>query len=197
MRSFFPIFSSHIDLAHHYWKRIIHPGDTVIDATCGNGKDLLVLAKAAIIEDRGRVFGLDLQQDALENSLNLLKEHLPENIVQRVSLLQRSHAEFPEECNRSSVKLIVYNLGYLPNGNKNLTTTASTTLVSVDNGLHLLENGGAISITCYPGHPEGKREEEALESWLKALNPKYYSVCHHRWLNRNLSPSLILIQKSL
>jgi SAM-dependent methyltransferase len=197
MRSFFPIFSSHIDLAHHYWKKIIHPGDTVIDATCGNGKDLLVLAKAAIIEDRGRVFGMDIQQEAIERSLSYIKEHLPESAIQRVYLVQRSHAEFPKECNRSSVKLIVYNLGYLPNGNKELTTTSSTTLVSVDNGLHLLENGGAMSITCYPGHPEGKKEEEALIAWLKTLNPKYYSVCHHRWLNRNDSPSLILIQKSL
>ena len=195
MRPLFPIFSSHIDLAHHYCRSIVKAGDTVIDATCGNGHDLLALAQAALTPDRGRVFGLDIQQDALKNSLALLKGRLPEPLLQRVFLLQRSHAEFPEECQRGSVKLIVYNLGYLPGGNKSLTTIAPTTLVSVQNALLLLEHGGAVSITCYPGHPEGKIEEEALLAFLQGLNLKYFSVCHHRWLNRADSPSLLLIQK--
>jgi hypothetical protein len=45
MRPTFPLFNTPIDLAHHFWKKLLQEKDIVIDATCGNGKDSLVLAK--------------------------------------------------------------------------------------------------------------------------------------------------------
>ena len=59
----------------------------------------------------------------------------------------------------STPKLIVYNLGYLPGSDKLLTTKTSSTLLSVEKALSLIAPNGAISITCYPGHEEGKKEE--------------------------------------
>lgn len=197
MRSFFPLFSSHIDLAHHYWKQVVQKGDTVIDATCGNGRDTLVLAGLALENGKGHLIGLDIQKKALQRTEKLLREHLPLESMESITLLEQSHADFPAICSRNTIRLIVYNLGYLPQGNKSLTTMTGTTMVSVDKALQLLVPGGVISITCYPGHEEGYREEQALESWLKCLNPMFYNICHHRWLNREQSPSLILIQKNI
>ncbi len=195
--SFFPLFSSHIDLAHHYWMQLAKKGDTVIDATCGNGKDALVLARLVIDEAQGHLIALDIQPEALLHTRQYLGEHLSEPMMTKISLIECSHSEFPKEIAHGSVKLIVYNLGYLPTGTKAITTMTMTTLVSVEKALGLLSPGGLLSITCYPGHDEGKKEEAALESWLKALSPKSYSVCQHRWLNRSHSPSLLLVQKKI
>jgi SAM-dependent methyltransferase len=195
--SFFPLFSSHIDLAHHYWMQIVKKGDVVIDATCGNGKDTLVLARLALDEGQGRLIGLDIQAEALSRTRQLLREHLPESLMDQISLFEQSHVEFPKEIAELSIKLIVYNLGYLPSGDKAITTKTMTTLVSVEKALSLLMPGGLLSITCYPGHDEGKTEEDALEAWLNSLSPKWFSVCQHHWLNRANSPSLILVQKKI
>ncbi|MBS3904571.1 MAG: class I SAM-dependent methyltransferase [Simkania sp.] len=195
MRSFFPLFYSHIDLAHHYWAQVIQKGDTVIDATCGNGKDTLVLAKLALEETKGHVIGLDIQKEALLATEELLRNHLPTTWIRRITLLEQSHTVFPLDGQNDPIRLVVYNLGYRPLGAKRLTTMTATTLISVEKALQLLMPGGVVSITCYPGHEEGGREELALETWLNSLNPQIFNICQHRWLNRHLSPSLILIQK--
>jgi len=60
----------------------------------------------------------------------------------------------------------------LPGGNKQLTSQIETTLISVSRALAILRIGGALSITCYPGHPEGAVEEKALQKWSKTLSQK-------------------------
>ena len=64
----FSLFSSHVELAHHYWERLLQIGDTVIDATCGNGRDTLELAKLVLAKDAGKVIAYDIQKAALEKS---------------------------------------------------------------------------------------------------------------------------------
>lgn len=193
-----PIYSPHLTLAHNYWKEIVQSGDSVIDATCGNGHDTLFLSQIVLATSlQGYVMGIDIQKSALDNTQALLKKNLTPMQYDRVHLYQQSHTSFPEETYRQTIKLIVYNLGYLPGQNKQITTQTSTTLTSVENALHLLTPGGAISITCYPGHAEGLKEETALLVWLQTLSYSTYSICHHRWINRTLSPSLILIKKYL
>ena len=65
----FPIFNSHLNLAHHYWERLLRPGDWAIDATCGNGNDTLKLAQ---ILGEGGVIGIDIQQEAINKTEALL-----------------------------------------------------------------------------------------------------------------------------
>lgn len=190
----FPLFQSHLDLAHSYWKTITCPGDCVIDATCGNGHDTLLLAQLVTM---GRVIAIDRQQEAIEAAKKLLSTNILEEKRGLIDFKCQSHATFPSEIKPESIKLIVYNLGYLPGGDKNLTTLTSTTCESLENALKLICPGGAISITCYPGHPEGKLEEEALLTFSTSLSPKEWSCCHHRWTNRLKSPSILFIQRHL
>lgn len=182
MRSTFPLFSTPIDLAHDYWKKLVTPNDFVIDMTCGNGHDTLFLKSL----NPKKIVALDIQQAALDAS----KEKMPEG----VEFLLQSHADYPDHLDDNSVKLAIYNLGWLPGSDKSCTTEVSSTLNSVAKLLPKMVKGGAISITCYPGHPEGAREEEALLTFCKSLSPHQWNVCHHRWINRNASPSLILLQ---
>lgn len=191
MRGQFPLFQSPIDLAHHYWANILKQGDIAIDATCGNGWDTLVLAKLF----SGKLFSFDIQEAAIESTHALLNKELSEEVRNRIEIIHGSHAAFPSWI--ETAKLIVYNLGYLPGaGNKELTTKTESTIASLQQALKLLSSGGMISITCYPGHPEGEKEEKALIAFVEKLDPKTWSCCHHRWLNRRSSPSLLVIQRA-
>jgi len=190
MHQHFPLFNSHLDLAHHYWKRVIGEGDWIIDATCGNGHDSLILA---ILLQNGGLIGLDIQQKALESTRLRLNSS---GINAPIYLFQQSHVSFPALAYEHPIRLIVYNLGYLPGGDKSLTTQTDTTLTSINAALQLLEPGGLLSITCYPGHEEGGKEQEALISQLSQLKSSDWNVCHHTFPHRILAPSLLLIQKS-
>ncbi|MFZ0566112.1 MAG: class I SAM-dependent methyltransferase [Chlamydiales bacterium] len=178
----------HIDLARLYWQKWVSPGDKVIDATVGNGHDTLFLAK--LLKGKGKLIGYDIQPQAIAQTKKRL-ESLSENERSIVSLHLMSHSQFSE----SGVKLIVYNLGYLPGGDKSITTLAETSLDSLKAALPILAPSGKISMTCYPGHPEGKREEAALFDYLKTLSSHEWDVGYHQWLNRSLFPSLFLIQR--
>lgn len=188
----FPLFQSHLDLAHSYWERLLQNGDWAIDATCGAGNDTLRLAG---LQGIGGVIGIDIQEEAIVRTGELLRSHLSAEALSKVYLFQQSHANFPEITKQVSVKLVVFNLGYLPKGNKQLTTMAQTTLQSAQKALELITLGGAVSITCYPGHPEGAVEQRALIEMLTNLSPFMWNVCFHSFPNRAAAPSLILIQK--
>jgi hypothetical protein len=182
-------FSAHLDLTKTYWKNHLQPKDVVIDATCGNGYDTLFLAQMPQLA----LFSIDIQQKAIENTQKILEKH---QLAHRVSLHCKSHESFDDLDLPSAPHLIIYNLGYLPGGNKNLTTRTETSLASLDAAIAILNSRGALSITCYPGHPEGEKEHRAILLWAASLCPKTWTICYHRWVNRPLSPTVFWIQRA-
>ncbi|HEV8052136.1 MAG TPA: class I SAM-dependent methyltransferase [Parachlamydiaceae bacterium] len=200
-RQQFLLFQTPLDLAHAYWQKLLKPGDCVIDATCGNGHDTLFLSGIVLdmdnsaAEKKGYVIAIDTQEQAIENTRNLLNQNLPKNLLDRISLHQQCHSSFPPSLRDESVNLVVYNLGYLPGGDKALTTVCPTTIKSLKAATPLIAPGGAICITCYPGHAAGVPEEEMALEFAASLDPHHWSSCHHRWVNRRNAPSLILIQR--
>jgi hypothetical protein len=197
MKYSFPLFHSHlVDLAHTYWSQFVKTGDIVIDATCGNGHDTLKLCQLALSIDKGKVYAFDIQEQAIQLTTHYLASHLSPELMQRVILQQGCHSTFPSEISPGSVKLIVYNLGYLPKGNKAKTTQERTTIQSLSQAQALVQPGGVITMICYPGHAEGVKEQEAILAYASQLSPIDWSCCQHRWLNRNQAPNLILIQKA-
>lgn len=182
--------SEHIFLAHRYWKDLLLPSDRAIDATLGNGHDTLFLAEK--LTD-GKVFSFDVQKKALENAKDFLKNNL--NSLENISFFLKSHEDL-SFLKDEVISLVVYNLGYLPGGDKSLTTKVASTMKSVDGALSLIQSKGAVSITCYKGHEEGALEEKALLQMVKNLSPKEYSVCYHEWINKTNAPSLIWIRKN-
>lgn len=177
-----------ISLAHSLWKEILLPGDFAIDATCGNGYDTLALAK--ILDGKGKIVSYDIQEEALMSAETLLKKNLSCTQQKIISLRHNSH-EFFEEKN---AKLIVYNLGYLPGGDKSITTRRQPTLNSLKAALPLIHPQGAISILSYVGHEEGEREERALRSFIQELDNKRWVGTAHCLLNRQRAPILFFIQ---
>ncbi len=164
------------------WKRHLQKGDRAIDATCGNGHDTLFLSKMAL----SHLYVFDIQKKALEETKKRVGK---ENISYHLGC----HSTFSGI--KEKVQLIVYNLGYLPGEDKTITTQVATTLKSVSKGLDLLSTGGLMTITLYPGHPEGKREKEALFDFVKTLPKERFEVSHETWGERPTAPSILLIHK--
>ncbi len=195
MHHTFPLFSTPIDLAHMYWNSLLEKGDTVIDATAGNGKDTLTLCRILDRLGGGKVVAIDIQEKAIEHTSQRICHYLP-HFIDQIQLYHRSHETFPDHIPSSSVKLVVYNLGYLPGGDKSFTTITKSTLQSINHSLDLLKRGGCLSITCYPGHREGEYEYESILSMTADLCKETYCICVHTFSNRHKSPVLFLIQKS-
>ncbi len=178
------IISPHLQLAKSHWQSHLNSHDLAIDATCGNGQDTLFLSGIC------QVIGLDIQTEAIQNTEQLLVQHQKRAVLHRLSHAQIDRLPLP-----FPPRLIVYNLGYLPRGDKAITTQTETTLESVKKGMEILASDGALSITCYPGHEEGAREEEALIAFAAELPSSVWSVCFHRWINRARAPSFLWIHR--
>lgn len=162
--------SLHLKMAHFLWKEHLNIGDVAIDATCGNGYDTQALAKLILAKNTGKLYAIDIQEVAIKTTQKRLKESLKDEEFNEVTFHLASHEEFPSDWLKPN--LIVYNLGYLPNGDKSITTRSDHTLKSLQNAYNLLNKNGMLSITCYPGHPEGLRESKAILNWLTSLKPK-------------------------
>ncbi|MBI3508640.1 MAG: class I SAM-dependent methyltransferase [Chlamydiia bacterium] len=134
-----------------------------------------------------QVVALDIQERAIQSTQQRVEGR-------NVTLHCMSHVTFPPLT--APPRLIVYNLGYLPGGDKHRTTLTQTTLLSLQEAERILAVDGAISITCYSGHEEGEKEERAVLQWAKELSSSQWLVSHHSWLNRPHSPSLLWLRRS-
>jgi SAM-dependent methyltransferase len=107
-------------------------GDTVVDATCGNGRDTLALARLA--GAAGTVHAFDVQAAALAATRARLAAAaragdplaLPE-----VRYHERSHAELGAVVQPRSASLVAFNLGYLPGADHGVTTALTSTRQAV------------------------------------------------------------------
>ncbi|MBX2847590.1 MAG: class I SAM-dependent methyltransferase [Acidiferrobacterales bacterium] len=138
-----------------------------VDATCGNGHDTLFLAKLGF----KRVFAFDIQQHAIEQTHQRVKAASCSD----VKLMQTGHETINKHI-AHKVDCIVFNLGYLPHGDKTLATKQQTTLEALSQSLSLLNSAGLLSILCYPGHPEGAIETKAVEAWLNSIDTHSFIV---------------------
>jgi len=180
---------------HRYLARQIRQGDVVIDATLGNGHDALFLADQ--IGESGHLFGFDIQPEALALTADTLAS---QHLSGRASLFLHSHAAMMDKLPPSvqgKVRCIVFNLGYLPGGDKSLITTPDTTLKALDQSIALLMPQGLISILAYRGHPGGEEECQSIVRWSNARSRKLFSVNVSNFLPTHRNPPLwITIQKS-
>lgn len=53
----------------------------------------------------------------------------------------------------------MYNLGFLPDGDKSVTTRQETSFQGIKEGLELLKYNGIMTICIYRGHVKGENEE--------------------------------------
>lgn len=146
--------------------RHLREKDLVVDATVGNGNDTLTLSN---IVTKGHVFGFDIQDIAIRNTDKLLKDFNKSNYT----LFNKSHELIEETLfdYKNKISAVVFNLGYLPNGNKQIITRHDTTLNAIKGSLNLLNNKGIILVVVYP-HEEGLIEAKEIEEYISSTNYK-------------------------
>lgn len=171
----------------NYVKKIIDEhvkeADYVVDATIGNGNDTLYLAEKV---KKGMVFGFDIQDIAIRNTKTLLVDK------NNYKLFKMSHDRILDCLNEynGKISLIIFNLGYLPGGDKTITTKVESTIKAIKDSFDLLNGKGRILIVLYPGHEEGFKEAEAINKLIKDFN---YNIYHNT--DNVKAPYLIEIYK--
>ena len=187
-------------------ERYVNKGDTVVDATAGNVNDTLALAN--LVGASGKVYAFDIQEEAIKRTGELLAESpgflnignieketicTANRAANNVVLICGPHEKmsfYIQEKGRISA--VVFNLGYLPSGNKNIHTTAESTIKAIKESLEILKKGGIVSIVMYPGTEAGKNERDAIMRYVKLLPFKKYHVCRCDAPNQTGAPPEIL-----
>lgn len=145
-------------LAHELVESLVQEGDTVVDATAGNGYDTLFLAR--LVGKSGCVHAFDIQQAALDATTARLEEN-----GYSVEFHLCSHSEMAVHV--TEAQAVMFNLGYLPGTDHSTITRTSSTLDAVEAAVSILSAGGIFTCICYPGHPGGLEEAEAVLAWAQ------------------------------
>lgn len=163
-----------VKLAHNLINDKVKPGDIVIDATVGNGYDTAFLLD--LVKPNGKVFGFDIQQTAIASAwANLKKSTFLECLHLINTTHANMHAYIPSEYH-GKISAVMFNLGYLPGGDKQIITQANSTLAALSSASQLLSADGIITILAYPGHEGGELETDQVKNWCLALDPEQYRV---------------------
>lgn len=169
------------EIIHEFLDEIIKPNWICVDMTAGRGYDTKKLAELA-----QQVICFDIQPEAIESTKELTKEYT------NIHYILDNHQNINEYI-KDFVHLVIYNLGYLPNGNKKIITKKQSTIISLSKIHQLLRNNGYLILTCYPGHAGGKEETEAVKQWLKH-HEKQYEIKVYDYPTKN-SPICYICKK--
>ena len=180
-----------VQLAHNHVSEVVNQGDFCLDATAGNGHDSLFLAQQVGIS--GKVFSIDIQAQAIQNTQILLQQNGLDAVVQ---LILGSHSNLLELVDKSvhgRIKASTFNLGYLPGGDHSVITHADNTTQAIYQAYQLTASGGIISVLCYRGHAGGTKEANSVAELCENRRWSYETTEGSE--NPN-SPVLILIRKT-
>lgn len=183
-----------LETAHGIVRAGLHAGDFAVDATLGNGHDTLFLADC--VGEHGHVYGFDIQRQALSSTLMRLQQH---GLEKRVTLLETSHAEMPAcipERFHGRIKAVMFNLGYLPGGDKSLITLSRSTLAAI-NAACRLPAEVVITVLAYPGHNGGEQEVRELSEYCRNLQrqPQFDVDTILSQRHQEKAPQLFVIRK--
>ena len=173
-------------------KQFIEPhifkGAVAADFTMGNGHDTLWLCQQ--VGENGRVYAFDIQEQALNNTRALLSRELP---YENYTLIHDSHANALEHIHEP-INVGMFNLGYLPGGDKSVTTLRPSTLAAVEAAISLLAPDSILLVAVYPGHAEGEAEGEMLREYFSGLSRFRYCAGIFKLVNSPTSPFFYIIE---
>ncbi len=177
------------ELARKQFAGVVGEGDTAVDATAGNGRDTIFLA--GLVGPSGRVYAFDIQQRAIRKTASLLEQN---NLHKRVALIHAGHESMASHI-EGPVTAAMFNLGYLPGGDRSIVTRPETTLQGLAAALQLLKSGGLATLVIYPGHEGGAKEKKALLDYCCTLDSEEFRVIYTRLLNCSGNPPELLAVK--
>ena len=181
-----------INIAHQQISESLKSGDIAIDATLGNGHDARYLKN--LVGPTGLVFGFDIQLAALAATQANNTE------ATGLTLIHASHALMAENIpvqHHGHIKAIMFNLGYLPGGDKSIITQTDSTLCALNAAIALLAAKGIMTIMAYPGHAGGDLETTQIEHWCEQLDQSQFSYqINYSTVNSATAPRLFILRKT-
>lgn len=183
-----------VKFAHSLIYSVVQAGDIAIDATVGNGNDSVFLLDS--VSPGGSVYGFDIQQTALDNTLKKLQNHPAVNCLKLIPASHCTMSDYIPPFVHGNIKVVMFNLGYLPGGDKRIMTQPESTLTALSEACRLICTGGIVTILAYPGHDGGKLETGAVQAWCSELNHnQYYVNLYENRPDNPLAPKLFAISK--
>lgn len=175
--------------AHEVVRPYLEKATILVDGTMGNGQDTLFLRENSLPE--AKVYSFDIQPIALEMTGKLLEEQAQ---LPPVELILGNHRDINAFV-PTQIDVGMLNLGYLPQGNKEITTMTENTISTLGIWLNKLSLHGMISVVCYPGHVEGEQEYVAISNYLSELSGALFQVARMEAWNRKGAPIAFFIER--
>ena len=163
-----------VEKVHRAMMETLRHGDIAIDGTAGNGHDVEALAR--LVGNFGKVHAFDLQETAIKATRQKLKDS---GLLDRCVLHQAGHEKMDAllpSSSRGKVRFIVFNLGYLPGGDKSIVTTPANTMAALETAVDWLQPDGLLAVTAYRGHPGGMEEATEVEQFAGSLTLGSFEV---------------------
>lgn len=168
----------------------VQEDSVVIDGTCGNGYDTEFLAQCV---PKGHVYACDIQPQAIENTRQRVSSYSNVSVIHTGNELITEHME---TSHQHKISAALFNLGYLPKGDKTIVTHATTTIKAFESIFKQLRPEGIIVFAIYPGHPEGFEESKHLNAYFEQLDQTIAHVIKYEFINQqNHPPYIIGIEK--
>ena len=180
------IINNPVKLSHYLIENRVENNIRACDMTAGNGND----SKFILDKKNPKIlYAFDTQKLSQERCKKLIGQR------KNFKFILDDHKNI-EKYIEEKIDLFIYNLGFLPKGDKSITTNYKSVIQSLKSCLNLLNENGLILITFYPGHDEGKNEEKYVGEFLKNLDQKTFQVIKYNFYNQiNNPPFLISIRK--
>ncbi len=117
--------------------------------------------------------GFDIQKEAVESTRRRLQLH---EISESVYELHHASHSTISRIDLAPVKAAMFNLGYLPGGDKSVITSAEDSLAALQAVLDSLASGGVVTVMCYPGHEGGDTEAKEILNFCQMLDRQVWQV---------------------
>lgn len=162
------------EAAHAAVAGVLGSGERAVDATVGNGLDTVFLAQR--VAPGGHVYGFDVQAAALASARRRLEAAGLANHVTLVADGHENLAAHVPDAGRRDIGAAMFNLGYLPGGDRSITTTPRASCAALRTVAGMLRPGGIVTVMAYRGHAGGKDEAMAIAGVCETLSREGFSV---------------------
>ncbi len=152
-----------------------------LDMTLGNGNDSLNMLE---LNNSIKIYGFDIQKSCVDKikALN----------IENIYAINDSHINFDKYVD-SDIDFAIFNLGYLPGGDKSITTDYDTVIHTIEKLLCAIKIDALIVITFYPGHKSGLDESINVLEYLNTLDQKRYNVVKYEFVNQINNPPFVCV----
>lgn len=177
-----------VTMMHRLLQPVVATAHVLVDMTCGNGHDTAFLA--AHMAPDAVLYAFDIQAEAIEQTRKRLADQQRQVIYQ-----QGSHDELLAALTVTP-DIILFNLGYLPNGSHEIYTKSEITVKAIKICLNKIAINGIIMIAAYPGTAAGAEETTAVQLFLQQVSQKEFDISVWQPVNQiHHPPVLYMIQK--